>query len=146
MLCLAAVADAGEPTALTDAQLDRLSARGVIVVGNAASQATGLITMATTQSNSIYGSNRGADGGSGSEGGIAAGTAVAFTSGQTQGALPASSSTDVSTGGTAEGNFTVTITGGGKATAGGLTIQMGFTATYGASIPGFQLSERGSSF
>jgi hypothetical protein len=136
MLSIPAIADAGEPIPLTDTQLDRVSAGGVIVYGDAAAEATGLIAAAATGTNSIYGSSPGLKGGSGSEAGIALGTAVAFAEGQAPGDPPPSSSTTVTTGGTAEGNFTMTFTGGGKETVGGLTIQVGFTAVYSTSIPG----------
>jgi len=142
MLSIPAIAEAGGPTPLTDTQLDRISAGGVIVYGNAASQANGLIAIATTGTNSIYGSSPGTIGGSISEAGIALATAIAFDEGQAPGDPPPSSNTAASTGGTAEGNFTMTITGGGKATAGGLTIQVSFTAVYGASGPTIVITDK----
>ena len=43
---------------------------------------------------------------------------------------------DVSTGGVAQGNFPLTLSGGGKVSAGNMTIQAGFTSVYGVFIPG----------
>ena len=144
MLFITEAADAAGPVALTDAQLESVTAGGAIVFANANSQATGLIVQSTTGTSTVYGSNQGIQNGFGSEGGVAVGTAVAFTAGQATPAgcsaapttCPSSSSTNVTTGGTAEGNFTQSFTGGGTATAAGLTIQVGYTSVYGVFIPG----------
>lgn len=136
LLSISPIANAGGPIALSDGQLDRLTAGAAVVFANSGGLATGLITGATSAANTIYGSTQGVEDGFGSEGGLAVGTAVTFTAGQAQGAPPSTSSTNVSTGGAAEGNFTMSFSGGGKVTAAGLTIQSGFTAVYGAFIPG----------
>ncbi|MGA8548798.1 MAG: hypothetical protein WB678_01045 [Stellaceae bacterium] len=137
LICASATADAGGAVALTDGQLDHVTAGSAIVSSSAIAQATGLITIATTGSNSALGSNASVEDGFGSEGGVTVGTAVAYgTNSGAPGDPPASSSTDVSTGGVAQGNFTLTLSGGGKVSAGNMTIQAGFTSVYGVFIPG----------
>ena len=145
MLFISGAVNAAGPIALSDAQLDGVTAGdGVLVFGNANSQATGLIVQSGANTSTVYGQTGGVEQGFGSTGGIAVGTAVAFTAGQATPAgctavpssCPSSSSTNVTTGGTTAGNFTQTFTGGGTATAGGLTIQIGYTAVYGVFIPG----------
>jgi hypothetical protein len=123
---------AGGPAALSDSELDRVTAGDVNVFGNATSQATGTFVIANSGSNSIVGSTNGVEDGFGSSGGIGTGTAVAHTNGANGG----TSNTTVNTGGNAAGNFTLSIAGGGTATAAGTTIQSGFTASYGVFIPG----------
>jgi hypothetical protein len=126
------IARAGSAVPLADAQLDQVTA-GSAVVGSAASaQATGLITIANTASNSLIGSNQSVEDGFGSYGGVTVGTAVAYGSNGGN----ASSNTSVTTGGAAQGNFVLNMSGGGKATAGPLTIQAGFTSVYGVFVPG----------
>jgi len=144
VLSISGVANAGGPVALTDGQLDRVTAGDTSVFANAGSLATGLIVQGTTGTSTVVGSNQGVEDGFGSSGGVALGTAVAFTAGQATPAgcaavpstCPSSSSTNVTTGGTTAGNFTQSFTGGGTATAGGLTIQVGYTAVYGVFVPG----------
>jgi len=131
-LCGLASANAGKAVALSDGQLDNVTAGSAIVFSNAGAQATGLITMAGTASNSALGSNASVEDGFGSEGGVTVGSAVAY--GSNGGG--ATSSTNVATGGAAQGNFVLNISGGGKVTAGPLTIQAGFTSVYGVFVPG----------
>lgn len=131
LLCASAGARAGKPVALTDGQLDHVTAGSAIVFSTAAAEATGKITAASTGSNSAFGSTQGVEDGFGSEGGISTGSAVAFGMNGNP-----SSSTNVTTGGAVQGNFTLVISGGGKVIAGGLTVQAGFTSVYGVFVPG----------
>jgi len=125
-------ANAGTAVPLSDRQLDNVTAGSAITFGSAVAQATGLITMAGTASNSAIGSTASVEDGFGSEGGVTVGSAVAY--GSNGGG--ATSSTDVQTGGAAQGNFVLNMSGGGKVTAGPLTIQAGFTSVYGVFVPG----------
>jgi hypothetical protein len=138
LLVSSAVVNARDPVTLTDGQLDRVTAGAAAVFSNTDAQALAAYrVITTTSSNSIYGSNQGVEDGFGSEGGLATGVAVAFgTNGANRSAPPPSSSTNVTTGGAAEGNFRVTITGGGTVSALGMTIQSSMTAVYGAVVPG----------
>jgi hypothetical protein len=144
MVFVSGLANAGGPIVLTDSQLDRVAAGDTSVFANANSLATGLIVAATTGTNTGVGSNQGVEEGFGSSGGVALGTAVAFTAGQATPAgcaalpstCPSGSSTSANTGGSTAGNFTQTYTGGGTATAAGLTIQVSFTGVYGVFVPG----------
>ncbi|MGA8758936.1 MAG: hypothetical protein WB611_22015 [Stellaceae bacterium] len=137
MLFAVAAANAGGKVALSDNQLDSVTAGSAIVYSNAAAQATGLITIATTGSGSALGSNTGVEDGFGSNGGVSIGTAVSYgTDGAAQGYPPATSTTSVTTGGSAQGNFVLDMSGGGQVTAGPLTIQAGFTSVYGVYVPG----------
>ena len=137
LLCASASARARGPVALTDGQLDHVTSGSAIVLSTAAAQATGLITIATTGSNSALGSNASVEDGFGSEGGVTVGTAVAFgTNSGRMGDPPVSSSTNVTTGGSAQGNFVLIMSGGGTVTTGNVTIQAGFTSVYGVFVPG----------
>jgi hypothetical protein len=137
LLCVSANADAGGPVALTDGQLDRVTASGALVFSTADAQAAGLIVQASSGANSAFGSNQGVQDGFGSESGLATGTAVSLaTNGAAKGGPAATSSTSVTTGGFPEGNYTMTITANRTSSALGLTIQGGFTFVYGVFIPG----------
>jgi hypothetical protein len=137
LLLVAVTAHAGSPNQLTDQQLDRITAGGALVFATADAQAAGLITMASTGANTVFGSNQGVQDGFGSESGIAAATAVSLASnGAAKGASPASSSTSVTTGGVPEGNYTMVFSANRTSTALGLTVQGGFTFVYGVFIPG----------
>jgi hypothetical protein len=137
LLFATATAHAGAPKLLTDGQLDGVTAGGALVFSTADAQAAGLITMASTGANSVIGSNPGVELGFGSESGIASGTAVSLASnGAAKGAPPATSGTNVTTGGAPEGNLTMVISANRTSSALGLTIQGGFTFVYGVFIPG----------
>lgn len=141
-------ASAGGAVALSDRQLDYLSAGSAIVFSNADAAATGLKAYANTLSNSALGTNKSVEDGFGSEGGVSTGTAVAWglnplgnsngngltTSGTP--APPPTSNTAVTTGGIAQGNFTQTISGAMTSSALGQTIQVGTTSVYGVFVPG----------
>ncbi|HJU19090.1 MAG TPA: hypothetical protein VJ770_21755 [Stellaceae bacterium] len=139
LLWASAGAYAGAPVALTDHQLDHVTAGSAIVFSNADAQATGLNVSATTLSNSILGTNQGVENGFGSEGGVGSSVAVAWglnPLGNSGGAPPPSSSTSATSGGAAQGNFTLSIGGSGTSSALGQTIQISTTAVYGAFVPG----------
>ena len=131
-------AQAGGPVPLSDRQLDQATAGGVFVFSNADAQALAAYrTMATTGSNTIAGTNEGVQQGFQSEGGLASGVAVSYgTNGASKNSAPPTSDTSVTTGGVADGNFTLPISGGGKVSALGLTIQSSFTSVYGVWVPG----------
>ncbi|MGC2201351.1 MAG: hypothetical protein WA633_14565 [Stellaceae bacterium] len=149
LLCSSAIAQAGSAVALSEGQLDHITAGSAIVASTADAQATGLKTYATTLSSSILGTNQSVENGFGSEGGNTSGVAVAWGlnpfgnkggNGLTVTGDPApapSSSTNVTTGGAAQGNYTQTISGGTTNTALGQTIQIGFTSVYGVFVPGW---------
>ena len=137
LLLASASAHAGALKPLTDGQLDGVTAGGALVFSAADAQAAGLITMASAGANSVFGSNQGVENGFGSESGIASGTAVSLASnGAAQGAPPPTSATSVTTGGVAEGNYTMVISANRTSSALGLTIQGGFTFVYGVFVPG----------
>jgi len=136
LLLAAASAQAGSPQQLTDGQLDRVTA-GFGVSSSADEQATGLITMGSSSANSVVGSIPTVVAGFDTQGGIASGEATSFGSnGAGTGLPPATSSTSVTTGGTPDGNYNIVITTNRTSSAGGLTIQGGFTSVYSAIIPG----------
>jgi len=137
LLVLSTTAHAGSPTQLTDRQLDGVTAGAFVVFSSADGQSTGLITMGSSNANSVVGSNPSVVNGFGSEGGIATGEATSFGSdGNSTSAPPATSGTSVVTGGTPEGNYNIVISANRTSSAGGLTIQGGFTSVYNAVIPG----------
>jgi len=130
---------AGGKVALTDGQLDRVTSGSAIVFSSVDAQATGLAASASTLSSSILGTNQGVEEGFGSVGGETSGTAVAWglnPLGNGNGAPTPTSSTNVTTGGAAQGNFTLTIGGSGMSSALGQTIQVGTTSVYGVFVPG----------
>jgi hypothetical protein len=135
-LMSAAGVQAGGAVALTDAQLDSVSAGDAFTTGTANGQATGLYTIGfsgttadTTGSNSPWG------GSGGSSSGVAVAVGSNFTS-------PGTASTSVTTGGTASGNFVVTevvtdkTLSGGPIGGNGVSFSAGYTYTFGALIPG----------
>ena len=138
VLCGPAIARADDLLRLSNRQLDGVTAGGVFVFSDVGAQALAKYrTMATATSNTIAGTNLGVQSGFQSEGALATGTAVSFgTNGADTSAPPPSTSTSVTTGGVADGNFKVTIAGGGTVSALGLTIQGGFTSVYGVWVPG----------
>jgi hypothetical protein len=132
LLCLANIADAGGPIALTDVQLDRVTGSGVTAASGSAATSQALWTSTQTNTNSIVASVPGA------QGGLASGTAVSYgTNFANTNAPPPSQNTNVSTDGTAGGNLGVTMSNNTTLSALGLTIQTGFTSVYGAVVLGF---------
>ena len=132
LLCLANIADAGGPVALTDVQLDRVTGGGVTVASGSAATSQALWTSTQTNTSTIVAGVPGA------QGGLASGTAVSYgTNFANTNAPPPSQSTNVSTEGTAGGNLVVTMGNNATLSALGLTIQTGFTSVYGAVVLGF---------
>jgi hypothetical protein len=133
-----AVALAHSP--LTDGQLDRITAGlAAAVMGSADAQAIGALSIAGTATNSFLVSSASPYPGQpdlGSSGAVVDGNAVAMGNNLgLQGQPPASSTTNVATAGTANGNLVInytrnyTVTGGG-----GVTAQFGLTVVYGAWV------------
>jgi hypothetical protein len=132
LLCLANIADAGEPIALTDVQLDRVTGSGVTVASDSAATSQAVWTSTQTNTSAI------AAGVPAAQGGLASGTAVSYgTNFANTNAPPPSQNTNVSTDGTVGGNLVVTMSNNTTLSALGLTIQTGFTSVYGAAVPGF---------
>jgi hypothetical protein len=132
LLCLATIADAGGPIALTDGQLDRVTGSGVTVASGSAATSQALWTSTQTNTNTIVASVPGA------QGGLASGTAVSYgTNFANTNAPPPSQNTNVSTDGTVGGNLVVTMSNNTTLSALGLTIQTGVTSVYGAVVLGF---------
>jgi hypothetical protein len=132
LLCLANIADAGEPIALTDVQLDRVTGSGVTVASDSAATSQALWTSTQTNTSTI------AAGVPAAQGGLASGTAVSYgTNFADTNAPPPSQNTNVSTDGTVGGNLVVTMSNNTTLSALGLTIQTGFTSVYGATVLGF---------
>jgi hypothetical protein len=132
-------ARAGGAIALTDGQLDRVTAGGATVISSSDAQGLGVFATATTTGNTFV--TQGAsqipgNPGLGTSMGIAVGTAVGVgTNLGVQGAAPASSGTAVTTAGVADGNFVVNSTNNYTLQgAGGVTFQLGYTVVYGAWI------------
>jgi hypothetical protein len=132
-------ARAGGPVALSDGQLDRLTAGEAVVVSSTNGQANGVLAVTQTTSTSIvagglapYAGQPGLT----NDAGAADGTATAVgTNLAAQGDPPASSGTSVTTGGSAAGNLVVTSTYNQTFHgAGGATFQAGWTFVYGAWV------------
>jgi len=133
LLCASTVADAGGAVALTNGQLDRVTAgqggpAGLVSAGAAAS---GLFAMGNTSTSAVIGV-----GDSPFDGSTAVVTATAFGLGS-NGVSPGQSATEVNTFTEAPGNFVVnfgwnkTITG-----AGGATLQVGVSGSVANLVPG----------
>jgi hypothetical protein len=134
LLCLANIADAGEPIALTDVQLDRVTGSGVTIASGSAATSQALWTSTQTNTSTIVARVPGAE----TQGGLASGTAVSYgTNFANTNAPPPSQNTNVSTDGTVGGNLVVTTSNNTTLSALGLTIQTGFTSVYGAVGLGF---------
>ncbi len=140
LLCSAPSARADGPMALTSRQLDRVTAGGVTVFSSTDAQATGALALVQTTGTSVVspGSSvvKGQPGFAASSIGASDGVAVAVgTNGVLLNNPPPTSSTSVTTGGTATGNLvlisTVNQTVHG---AGGVTAQVGWTVAYGGVI------------
>lgn len=139
ILCSTMSAFAGGRLALTDGQLDRITAGGGIVVSTTDAAAFGVVGLTATTSNSVVGQGVSPYPGQpqlGVTAGAADGTALAVGTnlGRT-GQPPSSSATNVQTAGVADGNLLInstinqTVHG-----AGGVTFQAGWTFVYGAWV------------
>lgn len=133
------VARAGGPIALTEGQLDLVTAGGASVLSSADALGQGVFATATTTGNTFV--TQGAsqvpgNPGLGTSMGVAVGTAVGVgTNLGVAGAAPASSGTAVTTAGSADGNYVLKSTNNYTVQgAGGLTFQAGWTVVYGAWI------------
>jgi hypothetical protein len=133
------VARAGGPLALSDSQLDGVTAGEAIVVSSVNAQANGVLALTQTGSNSIVAGGlapfKGQPGLT-DDAGAADGSATAVgTNLAVQGDPPASSGTSVTTGGSAVGNLVVNSTYNQTFHgAGGVTFQAGWTFVYGAWV------------
>ena len=139
LLCSAANGLAQAPLALNDAQLDRITAGGAIVLSSSDAAAAAAYTLTNTTSNSFVAADASPYPGQpnlGPTGGVAVGTALAVgTNGLLTGEPPASSATSVQTGGTADGNLVFNSTFNHTTQGvGGVTFQAGWTFVYGAWI------------
>ncbi len=129
---LSLAADAKSPIELSNSQLDRITAGANTVDASATGLGTGAFSISSSNTNSVVGVNPGANPVLYSQGGLAVGTAVGYGTNFGNQQQPASSSTDVTTGGTADGNFQANVSNNVRLSALGLTVQIGFTSTYGA--------------
>lgn len=133
------IAWAGTPVQLTNTQLDRVTAGGASVFGSADAAATGVLTMATTETNSLVSTGLSPNPQQpafASTGGAVDGTSLAVgTNLSTQSSTAPSTSTSVATGGSAQGNQVVTSTFNHTTHgAGGVTFQVGWTYVYGGWV------------
>ena len=132
------IARAGSSIALSDGQLDHITAGGVTVTAGAASTSQALWTSAQSNTTTIVGSAPGRVSGADTQGGLATGTAISNgTNFANTTAPPPSQSTSVTTGGTVGGNLVITMSNNTTLSGLGLTIQTGFTSIYGAVELGF---------
>lgn len=141
LLCSALSARADGPMVLTSRQLDRVTAGGVTVFSSADAQAIGALALVQGTGTSVVSPGtqiKGQPGFAQSSIGVADGVAVAVgTNGVLLGNPPPSSSTSVTTGGTATGNLVITSTMNQTVHgAGGVTAQVGWTVAFG-SVVGF---------
>jgi hypothetical protein len=138
LLCLANIADAGGPIALTDGQLDRITGGSITVASGSSATSQALWTSTQTNTSTIVASEPGRVPGAETQGGLASGTAASYgTNFANTTAPPPSQSTNVTTGGTVGGNLVITTSNNTTLSALGLTIQTGFTSVYGAVELGF---------
>jgi hypothetical protein len=128
------LARAGSPKELTNDQLDRVTAGAIAVNSSAGSEASGVLSLTATGGNSLVTSSPFAQQpGLSSSAGAADGTALAVGSNlAVQGMPPPSSSTSVTTGGTADGNLAINSSFNHTTQGiGGVTFQAGWTFAYG---------------
>ena len=132
LLCAAMVADAGGVVALTDRQLDNVTAAqgGPSATAAAGVAASGLTTLGNTDTVAVTGVGDSPFGGSN-----AAAVGVAFSVGR-NGAIPAGSSTAVTTVTEAPGNFVVNIGWNQTIYGPGITFQAGASSSVGLLVPG----------
>jgi hypothetical protein len=134
-LVIPSVTWAGNPKELTNNQLDRVTAGGAVVSSSADSQASGVLSLTATGGNSLVTSSPlfAQQPGFNASAGAVDGTALAVGSNlAVQGKPPPSSSTSVTTGGSADGNL-VTSSAFNHTTqgAGGVTFQAGWAFVNG---------------
>jgi len=127
------LARAGSPKELTNDQLDRVTAGAIAVNSSAGSQASGVLNLTATGGNSLVTSSPLFAPELSSSAGAADGTALAVGSNlAVQGMPPPSSSTSVTTGGTADGNLAINSSFNHTTQGiGGVTFQAGWTFAYG---------------
>lgn len=128
---------AATPAVLSNAQLDGITAGAVTVTSSADSGALGALTVTGTTANSFALHAGQADAPDlGVSAGVADGTAVAVGTDPVGGTSPTGASTNVQTGGVADGDFQVTNTVNYTVRgAGGVQFQAGWTAVFGAWLP-----------
>ena len=138
-VCGPVSAFAAGPTALTDRELDGVTAGAATVVGSSDAAALGALSITATTGNSVvvpqaspYPNNPGL----GATGGLTDATALAVGTNVTAvGDPPPATSTSVTTGGVATGNQVFTTTINRTVTGvGGVQFQAGWTFVYGAWI------------
>ena len=137
MLVFAAgLAQAGGPMALTDSQLDGVTAGSAFVAATATGQSTGLYTQGGTQT---FAAVTGSNNPFGGEAGLASGSA--FTSGSNL-ISPGTATTSVVTNGGASGNLVYVVTvndqtlEGGPVQGSGWSFSSGYTYVVGGLVPG----------
>ena len=135
LLAAPSVTWAGTPVELSASQLDQVTAGGANVGGSSTASASGVFTLTQTTGNSIVvgGTSPYQQPGFSSTAGASDATATAVgTNLGAQNAPPPSSSTSVTTGGTAQGNLVITSTVNHTTNGvGGVTFQAGWTFVYG---------------
>ena len=139
VVAASSVARAGGPLTLSDSQLDRVTAGEAVVTSSTDGQANGVVALTQTTANSIVAGGlapyRGQPGLTDDAGAADGTTTAVVTNIALQGEPPASSSTAVTTGGSAVGNQVITSTYNQTFHgAGGVTMQVGWTFVSGAWI------------
>jgi hypothetical protein len=136
---LGAAAAIAAPAALTDRQLDGVTAGGAIVASTTDAAAMGAFSLTGTTSNSIVvhePSPFPGNPGLGPAGGVTDGTALAVGNNVTVPGQPApTTATNVMTAGAADGNLVINSSVNHTTQgAGGVTFQAGWTFVYGAFV------------
>jgi hypothetical protein len=139
VLAVSPVARAGGPVALSDGQLDRVTAGEAIVVSSVNGAATGVLALTQTTSNSMVAGGlapfKGQPGLTDDAGAADGAVTAVGTNLALQGEPPTSSSTSVTTGGSAVGNLVVNSTYNQTLHgAGGVTFQAGWTFVSGSWV------------
>jgi hypothetical protein len=132
LMCAATVAQAGGPIALTDGQLDRVTAGqgGPAAEVGAAATASGLFTVGNTETIATTGvGNSPFNGSDAYASGVAVGQGL-------NGVTPGASSADVTTATEAPGNFVATVAFNQTIYGIGTTLQVGFSSSVGDFVPG----------
>jgi len=132
-LCASTVVNAGGPAALTDSQLDGVTAGqgGPFAEVTAGATASGLTTLGSTGTVAVTGV---ADSPFNGSNAYASGVAVGMGS---NGLTPGTSSTNVTTFSEAPGNFVVNLSYNTTVYGvGGMTVQVGVSSSVGDLVPG----------
>jgi len=132
LLCVSAIAHAAGPVALTDGQLDGVTAAqgGPFAEANAAAFGAGLFTTGNTQTTATTGV---ADSPFGGSNALATGVAVGIGM---NGVTPGTSGAAVTTSTEAQGNFVVNLSYNQTIYGIGTTIQVGVSSSVGDLVPG----------